>query len=150
MPRRPGKVELKITPVGLSDVARDAKAADKVLLKELRTGLKKAAEPARQRVKANAPSPRIASAIGPARVSFAAKGASVRIVANAKKAPHARPLENRGKPGTFRHPLFGDRKHWVKQQARPFFFSGVRQADPEISREMQKVVDEVTRKLKFR
>lgn len=152
MSRRAGKLDLKISPVGLSELARDLKAADPLLLKELRTGIRKAAEPARQQVKQNASavSSRIASAVPPPRVSFAKRGASVRIVVNAKKAPHARALENKGKPGKFRHPLFGNRKKWISQPAQPFFWSGVRQADPAISREMNRVIDEVTRKLKFK
>lgn len=152
MPRSSGKLDLKISAVGLSDLARDLKNADPLLLKELRTGIRKAAEPARQQVKQNAAgvSPRIAAAIPPARVSFAKRGASVRIVVNAKKAPHARPLENKGRPGKFRHPLFGNRNRWISQPAKPFFWSGVRQADPTINREMNRVIDEVTRKLKFK
>lgn len=152
MPRGSSKLDLKISPVGLSDLARDLKTADPLLLKELRTGIKKAAEPARRQVQQNATavSNRIAAAVPPARVSFAKRGASVRIAVNAKKAPHARPIENKGKPGTFRHPLFGNRNRWIKQPAKPFFWAGIRQADPAISREMDRVIDEVTRKLKFK
>ena len=55
---------------------------------------------------------------GSIRVSIAA--GKVTIVAGGAKAPDAGPLENKGLPGSFRHPVFGNRAVWVAQQARPF------------------------------
>lgn len=67
-------------------------------------------------------STRIPGSIG-MRVSFAR--ASVDIKVDRKKAPHARPYEGLGSPGTFRHPVYGNREKWVSQATRPFFFPAV-------------------------
>ncbi len=64
--------------------------------------------------------------------SFTSKTGGVRIWVDAEKAPGARPVENLGREGTFRHPVFGNRERWVEQQAHPFFF-------PVISRHRARV-----------
>lgn len=64
--------------------------------------------------------------------SFASKTGGVRIYVDSKAAPHARPIENLGRAGTFRHPLWGDREHWVSQQAHPFFFPTVKRSAPRV------------------
>lgn len=58
--------------------------------------------------------------------AFGSKTGGVRIFVDAKRAPHARPIENMGAEGTFRHPLWGDRDHWVDQKARPTFFPAIK------------------------
>jgi hypothetical protein len=47
-----------------------------------------------------------------------AKGAGVRV--RAAIAPHGPLYEDPRRRGTFRHPVFGDRGHWVTQTTRPF------------------------------
>lgn len=42
------------------------------------------------------------------------------IRTDTRRAPHAPYYENEGKPGTFRHPLFGNRHYWYSQRARPY------------------------------
>lgn len=44
----------------------------------------------------------------------------VDVITDTSRAPHAPYYENGGRPGRFRHPLFGDRSHWYSQRARPF------------------------------
>lgn len=78
-------------------------------------------------------STRIPGAIG-MRVSFAR--ASVELRVNSKRAPHARPYEGMGSPGTFRHPVYGHRTVWVSQATRPFFF-------PAVQGKRQKIRDAV-------
>ncbi len=55
--------------------------------------------------------------------SFTIQGAGDNVVVRAAgdAAPEGAPLENEGKRGTFRHPVFGNREVWVDQKARPFF-----------------------------
>jgi len=57
-------------------------------------------------------------------------GASVTIRVSAAKAPHARPFENAGQPGSFRHPVHADGPRsswtWVAQDAHPFLFPAAR------------------------
>jgi hypothetical protein len=56
----------------------------------------------------------------PATIKVRAGVGTVKVVAGGPGAPDAAPLENKGRAGTFRHPVFGDRNVWVEQQARPF------------------------------
>lgn len=49
------------------------------------------------------------------------RGDNVVVYAGGPSAPEAAPLENDGKFGTFRHPVFGNREVWVAQKGRPFF-----------------------------
>lgn len=42
--------------------------------------------------------------------------------------PAAGAFENKGKQGTFRHPVFGNRNVWVAQKARPFLNPAVKKA----------------------
>lgn len=87
---------------------------------ELRPRLKAGGEGAVQAVKTAASwSTRIPGATR-LRVSFARRTAGVAIVVNRNRAPHALNLEHRGRPGTVRHPRWGDRRHWLTQPARPF------------------------------
>lgn len=64
--------------------------------------------------------------------SFGSKTGGVRIWVDAKKAPHARPLENLGRSGSFRHPVFGDMDVWVSQPAHPFFFPAVKSSGGKV------------------
>lgn len=57
--------------------------------------------------------------------SFGSKTGGVRIFVDAGRAPHARPIENEGAEGTFRHPLWGT-DVWVEQEARPTFFPTIK------------------------
>ncbi len=95
------------------------------LKRALRPRLRSAGEAIRQDMKARASySSRIPGAIGMT-TSFSAKGGGVRLRVNQAKAPHARVLERgnlKGRHGTFRHPVFGDRETWATQQTRPYFF----------------------------
>lgn len=71
------------------------------------------------------------------------QGDNVVVYAGGQGAPEAAPLDNEGKSGTFRHPVFGNRDVWVAQKARPFFtpaFRTVTAALPE--REMGVFFDE--------
>jgi hypothetical protein len=112
----------------------ELKAMEGSLQVELRRGIREAAVPMVQAVKANAGwSSRIPAAVT-AKPSFTAKRASVTIQVNAGKAPEARPLEHGGAGGEFRHPVYGNRANWVPQPARPFFYSALsRSVEAEIA-----------------
>jgi len=118
--------------------------------RELRPALRRVADPVLQQARANASwSTRIPGAMRIS-TSFSRRTAGVAITVSVKKAPHARPFENLGRNGSFRHPVFGDRERWVSQTARPFLFPAVASADPELVRETGRVVDQVARKHGFR
>jgi hypothetical protein len=62
--------------------------------------------------------------VDPKAVQVRTVGPSVRIklVAVEDKPHHGKALafENDGKPGNFRHPVFGNRNAWANSRARPF------------------------------
>lgn len=84
------------------------------------------------------------------RTSLAQRTAGIAIEVDRHKAPHARPYEHGGRPGTFRHPLFGNRKHWYVQPARPFLVPGARPHFERVDREIFDAVDEAAREAGFR
>lgn len=103
------------------------------LRRELRPKLRAAGEQIRQEMQSTAAgfSTRIPGAIRMT-TGFGSKTGGVRIFVDAGRAPHARPLENMGQAGTFRHPVFGDRDNWVEQQAHPFFFPVVKRSGEKV------------------
>jgi hypothetical protein len=83
------------------------------------------------------------------RQSYTARGAAIKVIVDAKKAPNARPLDSGNKAaGTInRHPVYGDREVWVDQPARPFFKRGIARGSEAASREVEKVLDDIVRAL---
>lgn len=134
----------------------DLKAVEGNLRVEMRKGIVAAAKPVVDAVAANASwSSRIPGAVK-AKTSFSAKNAGVSITVDAKKAPEARPLENNGQGGMFRHPVFADGSRvrgdqtWVSQPAQPFFWAGVRGANSDVMAAMNAVMDAVAHKAGFK
>ncbi len=110
--------------------------------KELRTTLRRAAEPIKRDMQRRASwSTRIPGAIQ-IRTSLTASRPGVRIVVDSKKAPHARPWERGSKrngPANLRHPVFADAERqtreewtWVTERTRPFFFPAVEVGRPAV------------------
>ncbi len=48
------------------------------------------------------------------------RGTRVKVIAGGTAAPEAAPINNLGKGGTFRHPVFGNYDVWRPQAAHPF------------------------------
>ncbi|MBB2914857.1 hypothetical protein FHS43_006169 [Streptosporangium becharense] len=143
----------KQQPTGADDLRgliRDLGKLPDAVRKELRPALRRAGTRARTRAQGNASwSRRIPRAIR-LQVSFAKRRPGVALSVNKNLAPHARPLENLGKPGSFRHPMFGDRKRWVTQRARPFFFPAAAAEWQQIDRDVAAAVDAAARRHGFR
>jgi hypothetical protein len=117
---------------------------------ELRPKLRKTGQAALASVRAKAAwSTRIPRATRLS-VSLAKSRPGLSIVVNRKKAPHARPHEHGGKPGTFRAPLFGNRRRWYSHRARPFLEPGARPHFERVDNEIRDAVDEAARKAGFR
>ncbi|MEU1736462.1 HK97 gp10 family phage protein [Streptosporangium sp. NPDC020145] len=134
----------------LRRLVRDLGKLPAEVRKELRPVLRKAGTRARTRAKANASwSRRIPGAIRLS-VSFTKRRPGVALRVDGRRAPNARPLENLGKQGTFRHPLFGDRERWVSQRARPFLFSAAQAEWRPINAEIAAAVSTAARKHGFR
>lgn len=120
----------------------------------LRRRLSTAAQPAVDAVKAAASfSSRIPGATK-AKPSFSAKASQVAVIVDQKKAPEARVLENNGKDGTFRKPVFGrtDRnghRVWADQKAQPFFGRAINRQAGAMNEEMSKILDDVAKQAGF-
>ncbi|MEV7908512.1 hypothetical protein AB0P04_43675, partial [Streptomyces anulatus] len=96
------------------------------LRKELRPAIQRAAREVLTEARSRASwSSRIPGAMRIA-VRFTGKAAGASVVVSAARAPHGRPYEHLGSPGTFRHPAYGNRRVWVEQAARPFLFPAAR------------------------
>ncbi|MGH3097896.1 MAG: HK97 gp10 family phage protein [Streptosporangiales bacterium] len=134
----------------VAELVRDLDDIPPELRRLLRPKLRAAAQPivARARRKASW-STRIPSAIK-VQTSFSGRHPGVFIRVDATKAPHARPFENLGKPGTFRHPVFGDREVWVNQKARPFLFPAVEAAGPHVREVVSDAISDAARLHGFR
>lgn len=136
----------------LGQLARDLKELEggKRQVAALRKNLKSAAQPAVRQVQSNASwSSRIPAAVA-ARAAFTAKnGAGVSVFVGRKKAPHARPFENSGSPGSFEHFVFGGPGK-ATQQARPFFFDELDSHMPAVEKAVLDAMDEAARAAGFR
>lgn len=140
-------VKLDVKSPDMHELYSALKAAPGKLQVDLRRGIKAAAAPVVQRIKAqSAWSGRIPHSIQ-AKPSFAAKSAGVTIIANRKIAPEAAPLENGGQSGNFRHPVFGHMDRWAQEAAHPFFYSAVH--EPEAEAAISKVMDDFARQIGF-
>lgn len=129
----------------LAQLVRDLGKLSPELRRQLRPKLRKAAEGVRDEARRGASwSTRIPPATR-VRTSLSGGRTGVAVVVNAKKAPHARPYENGGKEGEFRHPVFGNRKVWVYQRARPFLFPAARAHRDDARRRVAEAVDEAAR-----
>lgn len=151
------ELQLAVTSTDLRQAYVDLKSAAKELMPELRKGMKAAAKPLVDSIKREAGfSGRIPGATS-AKVSFSAKSAGLSVKVDAKKAPEARPLNNRGRAGTFRHPVYADAAResrnewtWVAQPANPFWARGIKNSDRGIDKAMADVLDSVARKAGFK
>ena len=154
----PEAFRVKIDEGDLRKLAADLKELEggRKQVASLRKSLKAAADPMKRQVQANASwSKRIPGAVG-VQVRFTAKKVGVSVFVSRTKAPHARPIENDGKEGTFLHPVFGRTKRrgsryvTAKQKARPFFFKEMEGHMPEVEQAALKAIDDAARGAGFR
>lgn len=68
----------------------------------------------------------------PTTVRTFATGLNAGVRAGGARAPHAAPFEHFGLPGTFRHPVFGNRDNWVEQEAHPFLAPALEVEGPKV------------------
>ena len=130
-----------------------AKLAGDSIDQDLREGLKNAAQPAVDQVRADATwSSRIPAATR-VWLNLAGKRPWIKVVVSSTAAPEARPLNNGGSSGFFRHPVFANQDltrrewTWVPQRGRPFFHP---ERSPAMEAEVDKVLDLVEFRLGFK
>jgi hypothetical protein len=124
----------------LEDLIRDLGAVPPAVRRALRAGgMVRAGQPALLEVRRRAGwSTRIPGATTLTPSSGSRPGITIRV--SAAQAPHARPYEHDGSPGIFRHPYYGNRRKWVDQPARPFFYPGVAAAAPQVAEAVAEIV----------
>lgn len=117
-------------------IARDMRALEPETRKAIRPALRQGGQMvAREAAVRSSWSSRIPASIT-VEVSFRANREGVRVRAGGPNAPHARPYENLGEPGSFRHPVFSsDRLRWTKapEPARPFLFPAARASERAVT-----------------
>lgn len=150
----------------LADLAKTLRqtADGKVTLKRLRKELRQVAQPMRksvQRAAMGLPSdgesarrgrPSLRRTLSRAtriKVTFARFTAGVMVVTG----PGGMPDGMKGLPPYFeggaplRHPVFGNRDVWVRQQASPFFYPAIRPHEASVQAAAQRVLDQITKEI---
>lgn len=75
----------------------------------------------------------------------ATAGRDARVTITTKKAGHDIRAIDRGR---LRHPVFGNRTTWVNQEVKPGWFTRtVSDGSPIVRRELERVIDDVARKI---
>lgn len=82
-------------------------------------------------------------------ISLAGKRPGVAVVTRLTQAEGSRALEHQGRPGKVRHPLFGNRKVWVTQPARPFMTQEAPKWQEEVRAGIRDAIDQVARSTEF-
>ena len=134
----------------LETVARRMKAVGRGdLRKELLKGIRVAAKPAVQDVKASARAnlPRrggladqVARSSFGVRTRLTGNSAGVRIAGTSRSVKSLRAINE----GRLRHPVFGNRKVWREQRLEPGFFTDpIEKRAPEIRRGIQQVMTKI-------
>lgn len=136
----------------LDQLVADLSKLPRAVRRELQPALERAARPIERDLKRRASwSSRIPDAVS---VDASAGGRlfgrapGVRLRVDARKAPHARPLE--GMTGRLRHPVFGNREAWVGQPVRPFFAPAIVAGQAGVTRAVDEAVQAAARTAGFR
>lgn len=125
----PTSIGFRVDTGDTARAAADLRTAAGRLPDALRRGVRSAADPIADGIRAEASwSTRI-----PAAVSVRASGNGAAVTVDPAIAPEAAALNNQDRPGTFQHPVFGNA--WsVAQRARPFLVAGARRGQAEADR----------------
>lgn len=120
------------------------------LRKQLRPGLKAAAEPIAADARGRASwSTRIPRAISlSVRLGSRNPGMSIRV--RSAVAPHGRPKEGITGNVTFRHPVHGHRDRWVDQATQPYLAPAVEAGTESVVAAVAQTIDRVAREQGFR
>lgn len=134
----------------LRDLAADCKRAAAGLQKDFFADLARGGEVVAVAARQNASSfprkgdgsTRIADSVAVKR-----RGPRVKVQAGGPDAPHAAPLENQGRRGVFRHPVFGNYDVWADQPARPFLAPAAEESADDVERLILRAVDIATARM---
>lgn len=134
----------------IHQLIRDLGKITPQLRKQLRPALKTAATPILADARGRAGwSRRVPGAISMSvRLSRRDPGVSLRV--RQAIAPHGRPYEAIGGNRTFRHPLFGNRRRWVAQEARSYLAPALEAGVSGVLEAATQAVDQVAKEQGFR
>lgn len=133
-------VQVTLAVLGAASLRQRLGEVPKSLQAEVRRELRPIAYEVRDEARSNASwSSRIPRSLS-VRIRFGRRPA-VNIEARRQVAPHARPFEGAGGRGSFRHPVFGNRRSWVSQRTRPFLLPALNARRSAIAVRMSRVVD---------
>lgn len=81
------------------------------------------------------------------RLQVTARG--VRIVVNSGRLPESQRTLPRhlDSPKGWRHPVFGNKEHWVHQQGKPYFATTIKRRAPQFRQAVLKAMDEIRAEL---
>lgn len=146
---------MEITVTGAAELralsVRLLAAGDGSLNRKLRTGVTDAVRPLKREVVAGLPSyvpNRYAGVLGPAlKLRTSAAGEAVQITATARGRRKERALPAID-GGTLRHPVYGNRRKWVAQRIRRGFFTEpLKRGGPVIAAGIERVMNDVVRRI---
>lgn len=133
----------------LEQLIVDLRAIPREVRAELTPLLKRAGESAAAQARGNASwSTRIPGAIR-VQVRYGRVRTGMLLKVSAAMAPHARAYEGLGRPGLFRHPLFGDWSTPITQARRPYAWPAVVAMREPVRREIAQVVEDAARRHGF-
>lgn len=136
-----------------AEMLRQLNTAEKQVKARLRKNIRDAGKDVVAKARGEASwSSRIPAAIRMS-TSFSQRNPGVKIQVSRKKAPHARPFEDRSGTGYFRHPVFGrtaNPRDWVQQDARPFLSEAMKDSVDRIREQVAKSVDDAARDAGFK
>jgi hypothetical protein len=126
-----------INTSSLNKLVRDLEESELGIVKETNVALREGAEIVAVKARGLASwSSRI-----PGSVRVGGAGARTVVKAGNTNAPHAAAYEHHGNPGTFRHPVYGNRSVWVSQAARPFLAPALASSEPQVVQTVVKKLD---------
>jgi len=136
-----------VTCPELAAVMRDLRRTDPELAKAMKRNIRRAEQPAKAAVAASAVGAEMFKASRAVKPNnrFTGKSAGLGLKVDAKIAPNARPLDKPNDGGFNKHPVWGNRRVWVKQKARYFFDRGANAAFDACQKEMEAALQDVVR-----
>ena len=158
--RSGGGESFRVEASEFTTLMRDAKAFDRDLGLRMRREIRNAAKPivadVKRKVLEDPPGggrvtvgTREAIARGVAlKISTATKGGGVTVAASGRHLPTDRKAMLRAyNSDSFRHPVYGNRKRWVRQQGNPFFRSVIAEHGVQLRIAVQKALFEAAEAL---
>ncbi len=141
-----GGLGVKVDPAAMGILARDLRALPVRMQARVRRALAEAGVDLAGRIRSNASwSSRIPNAVSVSSIVIAGKDIRTTVTVDGAKAPEAAPLENQGRPGRFRRPVYGYRDRIVEQDAHPFIAPAVLASTEPTAKKVLDAIDQAAK-----